>query len=83
MGGYMEVIPLNDIDSLAAYVMEWHKNMQDRLFQYAQVPTGMTVNVDGEDKLLVGDYLDGFVAAMRLAQAELENSPPFVTTTDD
>jgi hypothetical protein len=73
---------IQTIDEMAEAVLEWSSNMQARFTHYAQVPTGMPVNINGVDRTLEGDLLDGFVAAMELAAQEMTNNPPFVMNED-
>jgi hypothetical protein len=78
-----EMYDITNLDDMAAAVTVWMDNMKNRFTHYANIPTGMSVTIDGKDRVLEGDLLDGFVAAMQLAANEISNNPPFVADTDD
>jgi hypothetical protein len=78
-----ELFDINTLDEMAEAVTQWTGNMVSRMNHYANVPTGMSVTINGQDRILEGDLLDGFVAAMQLAANEITSNPPFVTETDD
>lgn len=76
-------IPIDDLQTFAEKLSEWHSRKVQVINQLMQIPDGTVFSVeDGEDQVMTGDIRQGFLVGLTVALAEL-GKLPFYTEYDD
>lgn len=82
-----EIVMLNNLDLFAAHLVAWHSRQIAELEHFLDIPAGteFTVNIDGDEKVVIldGDVLAAFRGGLATALTKLGTLPFTAVSAED
>lgn len=77
-----ELVLVDDVDTFAGAMAQWHSEVQARMRHMLTVPDGAAFEVDGETVVIEGDVRKGFLFGLEMGLMLL-GELPFVSTSEE